>query len=96
MSIVKAGANRGLAECQRLFKNEIWNCSVEDMRSHEGQLPIFIQRTLPSGECYFAAAQFEHAQNIGWQSRVISAVNQFQNNSRHFSRSEFICNERFQ
>ncbi|XP_029213698.2 protein Wnt-1-like isoform X2 [Acropora millepora] len=48
MSIAKAGANRGLAECQRLFKNEIWNCSVEDTRSHEGQLPIFIQRTLPS------------------------------------------------
>lgn len=95
MSVAKAGANRGLAECQRLFKNEIWNCSVEDIRSHRGQLPIFIKRTLPSGECYFAAA-FEHVQNIGWQSRVISELHQFQNNSRHFSRSESICNEPFQ
>ena len=91
MSIATAGANRGLAECQRLFKNEIWNCSVGDMRSHRGQLPIFIKWTLPSGEFYFTAA-VEHVQNIGWQSHAISAVRQFQNNSRHFFRSEFICN----
>ncbi|XP_078382932.1 protein Wnt-8b-like [Oculina patagonica] len=29
-SIVEAGGHRGLEECQKQFKNEIWNCAIEN------------------------------------------------------------------
>lgn len=45
-SIVKAGGHRGLAECQRLFKNEVWNCTLDDKLVFK-ELPIFFKTTLP-------------------------------------------------
>ncbi|CAH3152135.1 unnamed protein product [Pocillopora meandrina] len=34
-NITRAGVNRGLRECQRLFKNDIWNCSFHDEANRE-------------------------------------------------------------
>ncbi|XP_068724214.1 protein Wnt-8b-like [Montipora capricornis] len=47
LTIVRAGAYKGLTQCQRLFRNEIWNCSVDNMKVYHGQLPIFVKRTSP-------------------------------------------------
>lgn len=48
LSIVREGGFRGLKECKKQFKNEIWNCSLDqskqDVFSH---LPIFVKTTLP-------------------------------------------------
>ncbi|CAH3189328.1 unnamed protein product, partial [Porites evermanni] len=48
LSIVREGGFRGLEECKKQFKNEIWNCSLDqskqDVFSH---LPIFVKTTLP-------------------------------------------------
>ena len=48
-SIVKEGGYRGLTECQKLFQNEIWNCSLHDKNVFQ-KLPIFFKRTLPHGK----------------------------------------------
>lgn len=45
-NIVKAGVSRGLEECQRLFKDQVWDCSFYN-KSVNGELPDFVQRTLP-------------------------------------------------
>ncbi|XP_058957297.1 protein Wnt-4 [Pocillopora verrucosa] len=45
-NITRAGVNRGLRECQRLFKNDIWNCSFHD-ESVTRELTDFVQTTLP-------------------------------------------------
>lgn len=45
-SIKKAGVSRGLEECQRLFKDQVWDCSFYN-KSVTGELPDFMQRTLP-------------------------------------------------
>jgi len=44
--IVKAGGHRGLEECQRLFKSEVWNCTL-DSKHVLKELPIFFKTTLP-------------------------------------------------
>ena len=46
---MKEGGHRGLAECRQQFKNEIWNCSLDDKSAHK-QLPIFVKTTLPFGK----------------------------------------------
>lgn len=46
-SIVKAGGHRGLQECQRQFKNEIWNCTLDQNKPVYKELPIFVKTTLP-------------------------------------------------
>lgn len=46
LSIVKEGGHRGLQECQRQFKNEIWNCTLSNKAVHK-ELPIFVKTTLP-------------------------------------------------
>lgn len=46
-SIVRAGGHRGLAECQKQFKNEIWNCTLDHNKHVYRQLPIFVKTTLP-------------------------------------------------
>jgi len=50
-SIVKAGGHRGLEECQRLFKNEVWNCSLDGKHVYK-ELPIFFKKTLPYGKSF--------------------------------------------
>lgn len=45
-NIIKTGSHLGLQECQKQFKNEIWNCSLHYKNVHK-QLPIFLKRTLP-------------------------------------------------
>ena len=49
LSMVKAGDHRGLTECQRQFKNEIWNCSLDTKIVYQ-QLSIFVQTLLPHGK----------------------------------------------
>lgn len=44
--IVKAGGHRGLQECERQFKNEVWNCSINGKHVVR-ELPIFVKTTLP-------------------------------------------------
>lgn len=46
LSIVKAGGHRGLEECQKQFKNEIWNCTLGTKHVYK-ELPIFVKTTLP-------------------------------------------------
>ncbi|XP_022785513.1 protein Wnt-16-like [Stylophora pistillata] len=46
LKIKKAGVRWGLKECQRLFKDELWDCSFYN-KSVTGALPDFVQRTLP-------------------------------------------------
>lgn len=46
MNIMRAGLSRGLGECQRLYKDELWDCSFYN-KSVTGNLPDFVQRTLP-------------------------------------------------
>ncbi|XP_073254961.1 protein Wnt-8b-like [Porites lutea] len=46
LRIVKEGGHRGLQECQRQFKKEIWNCSLVNKNVFQ-QLPIFVKTTLP-------------------------------------------------
>ena len=48
-NIVKEGGHRGLADCQKLFKAEIWNCSLHDQHVFQ-KLPIFFKRSLPHGK----------------------------------------------
>lgn len=45
LSFVKAGGRLGLQECQRQFKNDIWNCTLDKHVIKE--LPIFVKTTLP-------------------------------------------------
>ena len=45
-SIVKDGARRGLAECQKVFSSNRWNCPVEMYK----KLPIFDNTTFPYGK----------------------------------------------
>ena len=47
-SIVKAGGHRALEECRKLFKNEIWNCTLDNKHVIK-ELPIFVKTTLPYG-----------------------------------------------
>ena len=47
--IVKAGGHRGLQECERQFKNEVWNCSINGKHVVR-ELPIFVKTTLPQGK----------------------------------------------
>ena len=47
--IVKAGGHRGLQECERQFKNEVWNCSINGKHVVR-ELPIFVKTTLPHGK----------------------------------------------
>ena len=49
--IVKAGGHRGLEECQRLFKSEVWNCTL-DSKHVLKELPIFFKTTLPYGKSF--------------------------------------------
>ena len=42
------GGQRGLTECQQQFKNEIWNCSLEN--KNVKHLPIFVKTTLTYGK----------------------------------------------
>lgn len=44
--IVKQGARKGIKECQRLFKNNVWNCTLNNKHVFK-DLPIFIKTTLP-------------------------------------------------
>ncbi|XP_078381170.1 protein Wnt-8b-like [Oculina patagonica] len=46
LRIVREGGHRGLAECRHQFRNEIWNCSLDNKSVHK-QLPIFVKTTLP-------------------------------------------------
>ena len=57
LRIVKEGGHRGLTECQQQFKNEIWNCSLENKNAFYKQLPIFVMTTLSYGkfELFFMA-----------------------------------------
>jgi len=43
---VKAGGHRALEECRKLFKNEIWNCTLDNKHVIK-ELPIFVKTTLP-------------------------------------------------
>ena len=45
--IVKEGSHLGLKECRKQFKNEIWNCTLDNKVY---VLPIFVKTTLPYGE----------------------------------------------
>ena len=49
---MREGGHRGLAECQKLFENEIWNCSLHDQNVFQ-KLPIFFKRSLPYGKLNF-------------------------------------------
>ena len=49
LRIVKEGGHRGLAECRHQFKDEIWNCFLDNKNVHK-QLPIFVKTTLPFGK----------------------------------------------
>ena len=46
---MREGGHRGLAECQKLFDNEIWNCSLHNKNVFQ-QLPISFKRVLPYGK----------------------------------------------
>jgi len=46
LGIVKEGAHLGLQECRNQFKNEIWNCTLDDKHVLK-ELPIFVKTTLP-------------------------------------------------
>ena len=48
LSIVKEGGRLGLQECQKQFKNEIWNCTLDNKHVFK-ELPIFVKTTLPYG-----------------------------------------------
>lgn len=54
---MRAGVNRGLKECRRLFKDEVWDCSFYN-ESVTGELPDFILTTLPYGR--FSDDYFMH------------------------------------
>lgn len=47
--IVKTGGHRALEECRKLFKNEIWNCTLDNKNVFK-ELPIFVKTTLPHGK----------------------------------------------
>ncbi|KAJ7325619.1 Ligand for members of the frizzled of seven transmembrane receptor [Desmophyllum pertusum] len=46
LTIIKAGGHRGLAECHKQFKNEVWNCTLDNKHVIK-ELPIFVKTTLP-------------------------------------------------
>ena len=48
LDIIKAGVHRGLKECQKLFRNDIWDCSFYN-KNVTGKFPDFVQTTLPYG-----------------------------------------------
>ena len=48
LDIVNAGVHRSLRECQKLFKNEVWDCSFYN-KNVTRKLPDFVQRTLSYG-----------------------------------------------
>lgn len=54
---MRAGVNRGLKECRRLFKDEVWDCSFYN-ESVTGELADFILTTLPYGR--FSDDYFMH------------------------------------
>ena len=39
-----------MGECRKLFKNEIWNCTI-DNRQMIKELPSFVKPTVPYGKC---------------------------------------------
>lgn len=49
LGIVKKGAQIGLQECRNQFKNEIWNCTLDNKHVLK-ELPIFVKTTLPYGK----------------------------------------------
>lgn len=49
LGIVKKGAQLGLQECRNQFKNEIWNCTLDNKHVLK-ELPIFVKTTLPYGK----------------------------------------------
>ena len=50
--IVKEGGHLGLKECRNQFKNEIWNCTLDNKYVLK-ELPIFVKTTLPYGRSLF-------------------------------------------
>lgn len=46
LGVVKEGGHLGLKECRNQFKNEIWNCTLDNKLALKG-LPIFVKTTLP-------------------------------------------------
>ena len=50
---MREGGHRGLAECQKLFENEIWNCSLHHKNVFQ-KLPIFFKRTLAFGKLIYS------------------------------------------
>lgn len=55
LSIVKEGGHLGLQECQKQFKNEIWNCTLDNKHVFK-ELPIFVKTTLPYGKLPVSSA----------------------------------------
>ena len=49
LGIVKEGGHLGLEECRNQFKNEIWNCTLDNKLVLK-ELPIFVKTTLPHGK----------------------------------------------
>jgi len=49
LGIVKKGGHLGLEECRNQFKNEIWNCTLDNKHVLK-ELPIFVKTTLPHGK----------------------------------------------
>ena len=51
---MKEGGRRGLQECENQFKNEIWNCTLNNKEIFR-ELPIFVKTTLPYGKPIFVS-----------------------------------------
>ena len=51
LRVVRQGGHRGLDECREQFKNDIWNCSLDNKQIHK-RFPIFVKTTLPYGNVY--------------------------------------------
>lgn len=49
---MKEGGHRGLEECQNQFKNDVWNCTLDNKLVLK-ELPIFVKTTLPYGEILY-------------------------------------------
>ena len=60
-----------MTECQRLFKNEIWNCSLGNKNVYQ-QLPIFVKTTLPHGKLLNILLGFKR--NLGHASTKTANV----------------------
>ena len=57
LGIVKEGGHLGLKECRNQFKNEIWNCTLDNKLVLK-ELPIFVKTTLPHGKAVVLKRQF--------------------------------------